>query len=89
MLRLLVPTLVKVTVCAELVVSITTEPKLKLVGESFALVPIPVSVTLCGLPAASSVMLRTAMRVPDPVGPNVTLIVQLAPATNELPQLWV
>ena len=43
--------------------------------------------TDCGLPAALSVMLRTAVSVPETVGLNVTLMVQLAPAANELPQV--
>jgi len=58
-------------------------------GESFAVVPLPLSVTFCGLPLALSVMLSAAVRVPDAVGLKVTLTVQLAPAANELPQVWV
>jgi len=58
-------------------------------GESFAVVPMPLSVTFCGLPLALSVMLSAAVRVPDAVGLKVTLTVQLAPAANELPQVWV
>lgn len=38
-----VPTLVNVTTLAAVVVPTVTEPKLKLVGESFAVVPIPLS----------------------------------------------
>jgi hypothetical protein len=87
--NVVVPTLVKVTVFAGLVVPTATEPKFKLVGESFAVVPIPLSGTSCGLPAALSVTLRAAMRVPLAVGVNVTLIPQLAPGANELPQVWV
>jgi len=49
----------------------------------------PLSVTFCGLPLALSVMLSAAVRVPDAVGLKVTLTVQLAPAANELPQVWV
>jgi len=56
-------------------------------GESFAVVPMPLSVTFCGLPLALSVMLSAAVRVPDAVGLKVTLTVQLAPAANELPQV--
>ena len=45
---------------------------------------------MCGLPVALSVTVTAAVRVPDAVGLNVTLIVQLAPALTELPQvlLW-
>jgi hypothetical protein len=40
-------------------------------------VVVPVSGTVCGLPAALSVMVKFPMRVPGPVGVNVTLIVQV------------
>src|SRR5256712_3397797 len=89
MLKLVVPTLVRVTVFAGLVVPMATVPKLRLVGESFAVVPIPLTGTFCGLPAALSVTLSAALRVPLAVGLKVTLIVQLAPAANELPHVWV
>jgi hypothetical protein len=51
--------------------------------------PIPLSVTTCWPPAALSARLTAAVRVPLAIGLKVTLIVQLAPAANELPQLWV
>ena len=89
MLKLVVPTLVRVTVFAGLVVPMATVPKLKLVGESFAVVPIPLSVTFCGLPAALSLMLSAAVGIPDAVGLNVTLMLQLDPTTSELPHVWV
>jgi len=85
--RVVVPTLVSVTVFARLVVPVATAPKLKLVGESFAVVPIPDRLTFCGLPEALSVTLSIAVRVPDAVGLNVTLMLQLAPAPSELPQV--
>ena len=78
---------VSVTVFAALITPMATVPKLKLVGESFAVVPMPLSGTCCGLPAALSVTLRAALRVPFAVGLNVTLIVQLAPAASEPPQV--
>lgn len=89
MLKVVVPTFVKVTVCDGLVVSITTEPKLKLRGESFAIVPTPLSVTFCGLPTALSVMFTAAVRFPELVGLNVMLMLQLAPVVNEVPHVWV
>ena len=89
MLKLVVPTLVRVTVFAGLVVPMATVPKLRLVGESFAVVPIPLRGTFCGLPAALSVMLSAAERVPAIVGLNVTKMLQLAPIASELPQVWV
>ena len=64
-----------------------TVPKVKLVGESFAVVPIPLSGTFCGLPAALSLTDKAALRAPAAVGLNVTLIVQLEPAANEAPQV--
>ena len=88
MVKVVVPTLVKLTVFVRLAPS-PMEPKFKLVGDSFAVVPIPLSVTFCGLPAALSLTLNAAVRVPDAVALNVTLIVQLAPAANEVPQVWV
>ncbi len=89
MVNVVVPTFVRVTVFGRLVAPIPTEPKFKLVGKSLAVVPIPLSVTFCGLPAALSLILSAAVRVPDAVGLNLTLILQLAPATSELPHVWV
>lgn len=39
--------------------------------------PVPVRLTVCGLPPALSEMLKVAERFPTAVGVNVTLIVQL------------
>jgi hypothetical protein len=89
MLKVVVPTFVSVTVMAALVVPTVTDPKFKLVGKSFAVVPIPLRLTFCGLPAALSLTLSAALRVPVVVGLNVILIEQLAPAASELPQVWV
>ena len=49
----------------------------------------PVKLTVCGLPLALSVMASVELLSRRPVGLNVTLIVQLAPAASELPQLLV
>lgn len=46
--------------------------------------PVPVSLTVCGLPLALSVMVMEPVRVPVAVGVNVTLIVQGAFGANEL-----
>ena len=51
--------------------------------------PVPVRLTVCGLPAALSVMVTAPVRVPVAVGLNVTLIVQLEPAESEVPQVVV
>ena len=53
------------------------------------LTPDPDNATFCGLPAALSVMLNFAVRVPVAVGLKVTLMLQLAPGVNEVPQLCV
>jgi hypothetical protein len=83
-----VPTFVRVTAFVRLAPS-STEPKLTLVGKSFAVVPVPLRGTFCGLPAALSVILSAAVRVPATVGLNLTKMLQLAPTASELPQLWV
>ena len=68
-------------------------PKARLVGErlttAVVLVPVPERLTVWGLPAALSAMLSAAVRAPLADGVKVTLIVQLAPATTELPQVLV
>ena len=68
-------------------------PKARLVGERLTApavpVPVPEKLTVCGLPLALSVMLTAAVRLPLAAGVKVTLIVQLAPAATELPQVLV
>jgi hypothetical protein len=82
-----VPTFLRVTVFAALVVPTFTEPKLRLVGVSSAVVPVPLSGTCCGLPLALSVTVKFALRAPVADGLNVRLTVQLAAAARELPQV--
>ena len=53
------------------------------------LVPVPVRLTDCGLPVALSVTVTAAVGVPLALGVKVTLIVQLAPAATELPQVLI
>src|SRR5712692_6652619 len=80
------PLLVRVTVCAGLVVPTRWLPKGLLVAESVAVggvTPVPVSDTDCGLSAASSVMFAVAARAPVTAGVKLTLIVQLAPGPTE------
>jgi hypothetical protein len=79
-----VPEFVNVTVRALLVVLTRWRPKDSDVGDSVAtgLLPVPDNETVCGLPAALSVMLSVAARVPTAVGVNVTLMVQLDPAAT-------
>jgi hypothetical protein len=51
--------------------------------------PMPLKLTLCGLPAALLVMVITPFRVPGAVGVKVTVKLQKAPAPSPLPQLFV
>ena len=91
MLKLALPVLLRVTVCAALVVPMVWLPKVRLVAVRLTAGPLPVPVRLavCGLPLASSVMLSDAVRVPEAVGVNLTLIVQVPPAATELPHVLV
>ena len=52
-------------------------------------IPVPERLTDWGLPAALSVMARAAARLPTAEGVKVMLMVQLAPAATEMPQLLV
>ena len=85
------PVLLRVTVCAVLVVPTDWLPKARLVGERLTtvVVPVPERLTVCGLPVALSVRVTAALRVPLAAGVKVTLTVQLAPAATLAPQLLV
>ena len=63
----------------------------RLVGEMLTAgaVPVPLRLTLWGLPVALSARVMAAVRVPLAVGVKVTLIVQLTPAATLEPQLLV
>lgn len=65
--------------------------KERLMGERLAAdaAPVPVRLTLSGLPVRLAVTVTAAVRVPVTVGWKVTLIVQLAPAATLDPQLLV
>jgi hypothetical protein len=91
MLKAAFPVLLRVALCAALVVPTFWLLNVKLVGERLvpAAAPVPVRLTVCGLPAALSEMLTVAVRVPVAVGLKVTLIVQLLFAATELPQVFV
>ncbi len=79
------------TTCAALVVPISWALNARLAGDSEAsgAMPLPVNGMLCGLFAALSVKVKVPERVPRVEGVNVTLIVQLARAASEVPQLLV
>jgi len=61
--------------------------KLRLVGESKTTVPVPLRETVCVPPGALSVTDSMPLRVPEAVGAKVTMIVQLAPAARNEPQV--
>ena len=91
---LAVPVLRTVTVCEPLVCPILTLPKLRLVGDTLTVVdppedetPDPVKPIVWGLFEALSAMVTVPARVPVVVGVKLTLIVQLAPAATEDPQV--
>src|SRR5271169_3413011 len=89
-----VPELVSVTFCAALGVFTVWLAKLRLAVDkvtagAFAAVPVPVKLTVCGLPLALSVMVIVPGCEPVVVGVNVTLMVQFAPAATEAPQVLV
>jgi len=85
-----VPVFVTVTDCGALVVLSVCEANVKLAGARVTVgvvdAPVPASATDCGLPAALSAKLTAAVRAPDAVGLNVTLIVQFALAASDAGQ---
>jgi hypothetical protein len=57
--------------------------------ETVEAVPVPVKLTVCGLPLALSVMVTAPVRDPAAVGVKVTLIVQFEPAATLVVQVFV
>ena len=57
-------------------------------ADSVSYFPVPVKPTVCGLPAALSAMLISAVRVPVAAGVNFTVKVQLLAAASGAPQ-WL
>jgi len=86
-----VPVFLNLTLCDPLVVPTVCEPKLKLVDERLTTgaVPVPVRLTVCGLPVASSVIVIVPGWLPVAVGVKVTLMVQFAAAATDVPQVLV
>ena len=87
------PPLVNVNVAFEAsMVPSRTVSKVKLVADTFNAegvpVPVPVSLTTCGLPPPSSVKLMVADLEPAAVGVNVATSEQLAPGATVAPQLF-
>jgi hypothetical protein len=85
-----VPVFLTVIVLLALVVFSFCVPKARLAGERLTTgaVPVPLSATDCGDPAASSVISRLAVLLPTAVGLNVTTTVRLAPTAMLGPQLF-
>src|SRR5262245_21088765 len=71
MVRVPGPTLAKVTVFAALVVPTVWAEKLKLLGLTVTIVPVPLRATVWGLPKALSLKERLAVRVPATCGRKV------------------
>jgi hypothetical protein len=88
MLSALLPVLLSVVVSV-LELALFTLPKLRLAGLNSTTVPVPVRLTVCGLPAALSVIDNVPFRVALSVGLKVTLMVQLASAARLEPQVFV
>jgi hypothetical protein len=77
-----------VTALAELLVATAWFPNDNVAGVTFiGTTPLPVRDTVWGLLFALSVIVRVPVRDPVVVGVKVTLIVQLAAAASDVPQL--
>jgi len=85
------PELVSVTDCAELAVPNAWLANVRLVLDRFTTgvaAPVPLRVIVCGDPAALSVIVTEAVRVPAAAGTKVTLMVQFPLfAATELPHV--
>ena len=80
--------LVSVTVFAALVVPTAWVANVSLVGERLMVTePVPLRVTVCGLPAALSVKVNVPVASPVTVGENVTPTSHFAPAAMFDPQV--
>jgi hypothetical protein len=89
--RALAPVFWTLTGWGELEVCSVWFPKATLEGETETVgtAPVPVKLTVCGLPLALSAIVTAPVRVPTVLGVNVTLIVQVPPAPKLVPQLLV
>jgi hypothetical protein len=86
-----VPAFLTVTVIPVLVVPVACCGNVRLAGEMVtappAAVPVPVSVTTCGLFRAESVNVSAPLADPDAVGVNVTPTVHVPPAAMLAPHV--
>ena len=87
------PVLESVIACAALGLATLWLLKFTLDGNRLAagafVPPVPVRLTVCGLPPALSLIETEPVRAPEAVGVKVTVTVQWAPGAIELPQLFV
>lgn len=79
--------LVRVTVCEALIEPTFTLPKERLVAErvTACATPVPVNATVCGDPAALSVMVMAACNGPEESGPKWPWMEQFAPTAKLVP----
>ena len=93
MVKVALPVLVKVTVCAPLAVPTVWLEKIKPTGAKLTAdpvaTPVPVKVTGFWLSGTLSEILRLPPRAPIAVGVKTTLTVQFFPAAILAPQLFV
>jgi hypothetical protein len=81
---------VSVAVFAVLNVPTASFPNDRVAGVMVAwATPLPVSVTVCGLLLALSVIVKVPVSVPKLDAANTTLMVHLAPAPNDVPHVFV
>lgn len=80
--------MVRVTSCAVLGVPTAWLPKARLAAERVTAgpTPVPLRTTVCGPPAALSLMTKSPLVLPVTEGLKVTLMVQFAPAATLDPQ---
>jgi hypothetical protein len=81
------PAFVAVTFLGALFVPTLRLPKLRLAGETFRAVALPVRSTNCGFDDALSTISIDPVDVPADLGLNSELIEQFSPAANVLPQV--
>jgi hypothetical protein len=81
--RLAFPVFVSVTVCAPLVLFTNCAENMSALDRlATGPVPVPLKLTVCGLPPALSAIVRVPLRLPTVVGTKAMLITQLLPAAT-------
>lgn len=83
------PRLLIATVFGGLGVTSRSAPKPSGAPENLSHVPVPLKLTVCGLPGSLSAMTRVADRAPAALGLNARLIVQLPSLATLLPAAQV